>query len=341
MIHVAEPDAERMKRTLWRQPVDRVPNYEVLICQRNARYLLGREDAPASWWMEPADHVQLMKKIGQDVMVVPVVDWTLQSEEPHIGRAHEGALVDRAALRRAHLYTHPEHIQPAVDRIHRHLEAAADTRIGICAGLGALIFDRSLYALGFENFMTKILDERSFVEEVLEIYTQYCVDLVRAISKFPITMIHAGDDVAHKTGLFVHPQLFRELWFNRMKRIVAPALERGIPFLFHSDGCLRDILPLLPQLGITGVNPIEPYSNDIYEIKALYGDRLVLIGNIDISLLAFGSTDEVRSHVREHIKRLMPGGGYILSSSHSITDDVQPENFLAMLHAGWEYGLYK
>ena len=37
---------------------------------------------------------------------------------------------------------------------------------------------------------------------------------------------------------------------------------------------------------------------------------------------------------------LKTGGKYILASSHSITNDIPPENFDAMLQALWDHGRY-
>ena len=53
-----------------------------------------------------------------------------------------------------------------------------------------------------------------------------------------------------------------------------------------------------------------------------------------------GTPEEVRQDTRIHIEALGPGGGYIVGSSHSVTDDVPPENFQAMIEATWEFGRY-
>ena len=43
---------------------------------------------------------------------------------------------------------------------------------------------------------------------------------------------------------------------------------------------------------------------DTYDMKARYGDRLTLSGNIDIAgPLAFGTPEEVREEVRQHMER--------------------------------------
>jgi uroporphyrinogen decarboxylase len=38
---------------------------------------------------------------------------------------------------------------------------------------------------------------------------------------------------------------------------------------------------------------------------------------------------------------LGPGGGYLVSSVHTVMDDVPPENILAMVDAVFEFGRYQ
>ena len=57
-------------------------------------------------------------------------------------------------------------------------------------------------------------------------------------------------------------------------------------------------------------------------------------------MFAFGTPQDVAEDVRAHIQALATGGAYILTSSHSVTNDVPYENFLAMIAAGHRYGQY-
>jgi uroporphyrinogen decarboxylase len=80
---------------------------------------------------------------------------------------------------------------------------------------------------------------------------------------------------------------------------------------------------------------------DISEVKARYGDRIALKGNVDCArTLTFGSVRDVIEETKEVIRKAAPGGGFILSSGNSIHSSVQPGNYLAMLHALRMYGRY-
>jgi uroporphyrinogen-III decarboxylase len=104
------------------------------------------------------------------------------------------------------------------------------------------------------------------------------------------------------------------------------------------DDVMDDIVM---EMGIDVINPIEPYSMDIFDIKEKYGKSLTISGNIDIAgPLAFGTPEEAKEEVRYKMERLKKGGRYILSTNRSIMDDIPPENYRAMLDAGLEYGVY-
>jgi 5-methyltetrahydrofolate--homocysteine methyltransferase len=102
-----------------------------------------------------------------------------------------------------------------------------------------------------------------------------------------------------------------------------------------------ELVPMLLEVGIDCVQPMDPYGVDYREMKKKFGSRVCLAGNIDIEFpLAHGSPADVDKDVKEHLEALMPGGGYVCGSSHSIVNYIPHENFIAMLNAIHRYGVY-
>jgi uroporphyrinogen decarboxylase len=97
----------------------------------------------------------------------------------------------------------------------------------------------------------------------------------------------------------------------------------------------------LIEIGIDGINPMDPSGIDYRDYKKRFGDRITLFGNIDIEWpLAHGSPMEVERDVIEHMDVLKSGGRYIAGSSHSITNYVPWQNFVAMINSIHTYGVY-
>ncbi len=138
------------------------------------------------------------------------------------------------------------------------------------------------------------------------------------------------------------PQHFQELFLPGIRALVGRVKESGAYFIKHTDGDIMSLIDMFIETGIDCIDPIDPLAGmNIVEVKARYGSKVALKGNIDCAqTLCFRSREEVVQEVRECISKVSPGGGHIISSSNSIHSGVRPENYEAMLEAIREYGTY-
>jgi uroporphyrinogen decarboxylase len=79
---------------------------------------------------------------------------------------------------------------------------------------------------------------------------------------------------------------------------------------------------------------------DIRAMKREYGDRICLLGNVDLNILGLGTPEDVEQEVRELIRDVGPGGGYIVTSGNSLAGYLRPENVLALSNSVSKYGHY-
>jgi uroporphyrinogen decarboxylase len=70
------------------------------------------------------------------------------------------------------------------------------------------------------------------------------------------------------------------------------------------------------------------------------GDRICLLGNVDLNILGRGTPEETDREVCELIRDLAPGSGYIVTSGNSLAEYLKPECVLAMSEAVRKYGRY-
>ncbi len=214
------------------------------------------------------------------------------------------------------------------EQLKRLCEATKKTNIGcFCYTHGPL--DPLYLCADLEKFWLLTMDDPNFLYEVGDyILEEYKIPTVKKIIDCGVDFLHIGDDLAFKSGLMVKPDFFFEYYPERLSRLIAPAKKAGVPVTFHSDGKVDMVVDMLIEKGISGLNPIEPYSNDINEFARRWGDKISLIGNVELALT---SPQKVASTVSEHIRNL--GQRYIPSSSHSVTNDVKPEIYAAFLQA--------
>jgi len=191
----------------------------------------------------------------------------------------------------------------------------------------------TLSSMGTEGFSYALQDNPALIEKVLDAYTDFSAELVKHLSKLGFTFLWAFDDIAYNTGPMFSPSVFREMFLPRMKKV---ANNIKVPWVYHSDGNLTPLLDDLLTLGMNGLHPIQPDVMDIVKLKRDYGNRICLLGNIDVSLLAKGTPEEVEKEVKNKIES-MGRKGYIITSSNSIPNYCKPENVLAMIKAVHKY----
>ncbi|TKJ44797.1 hypothetical protein CEE35_06520 [Candidatus Aerophobetes bacterium Ae_b3b] len=193
----------------------------------------------------------------------------------------------------------------------------------------------ALLSMGIEGFSYVLQDNPALIEKVLDIYTDWSAELVKHLSKLGFAFLWAFDDIAYNSGPMFSPSVFREIFLPQMKKV---ANGIRIPWVYHSDGNLTPLLDDLLTLEMNGLHPIQPDVMDIVELKKDYGNKICLLGNIDVGLLAKGIPEEVEKEVKEKIETLAADGGYILTSGNSIPSYCKPENVIAVIRAVHKYG---
>lgn len=196
--------------------------------------------------------------------------------------------------------------------------------------------------MGAEVFFDALENNPELVEAIFEKIGRIQFETFLRVIEHPcVGAVLNPDDIAHNTGLLVNPKHLKRYlfpWYQKMGNICR---QKGLGFIFHSDGDCSEVMDDLIACGFHAFNPIQPNSMDIVEVKQQWGDKLCLIGNINLdSTLTLGTPDDVRAEVYERIRTIGPGGGYMVASSNSVTDYVPLANMKAMFEATFEFGKY-
>jgi uroporphyrinogen decarboxylase len=153
-----------------------------------------------------------------------------------------------------------------------------------------------------------------------------------------IDVVLFGDDLGMQTGPLISPAMYREFFKPRHRQLWSRAKELAeVKVMLHSCGGIRELLPDLIEAGLDAVNPVQTScaGMDPAELKREFGADLVLWGGgCDTQeVLPYGAPEEVRRHVRERVRLLNPGGGFVFQQVHNILANVPVENVVAMLEA--------
>ena len=151
-----------------------------------------------------------------------------------------------------------------------------------------------------------------------------------------------ADDWGMTKSLLISPEYLRQFFFQPYKRLVDAVKELGYPVIMHNDGNIWEVLDDISGMGVDAYHPVEKAATmDLGVIKAKYKGILCPIGNIDNKkVLVSGTIDDVREETMRCLRDGSEGGGYIISSDHSLHDDMPVENITTYIDTVMKYGKY-
>ena len=187
---------------------------------------------------------------------------------------------------------------------------------------------------GYADFCYRLYDEPEAVEETAEHALLTGIAGLSIMRDHGIDVVVNACDVADNHGIFFSPPQLARFWTPYLIRWAAAVRERGMLSILHSDGNLTDILEMLAESGLHGLQAIDPTAGmHLAQVKARVGNRLTLCGNIDCGLLITGSPEQVYAETLRTMREGKDGGRFILGASNAVQQEVPLPNFFAMQQA--------
>jgi uroporphyrinogen decarboxylase len=341
------PDFERLRTVFLRRgEPDRVPNIELHVDWQVKQAFLGRpirtvQDDVDFWYTAGYDYIYLRANYEYRM----VGDGHAKQDHIYAGdmqvskwEGDETSLVSSWAEYDAYPWPDPATID------YSNLAACARSLhpgMKIISGIGG-IFTRVWRIMGFETFCYALVDHPDLVGALFKRVGETQLHVFEHIAGMDgIGAMWNGDDLAYTSGTMVPPDVFRRYVFPYYKAMGDICRAKGLPYILHTDGNLWQVLDDIVGCGFNALHPIEPKAMDSREVKATYGDRLAVLGNIEIGeTLTMGTPADVEAEVRQRIRTLAPGGGYAVGSSNTVAHYVPLENFKAMVRATRAHGRY-
>ncbi|MBA7483626.1 hypothetical protein ES707_19143 [subsurface metagenome] len=208
----------------------------------------------------------------------------------------------------------------------------------------------------FTSFLGSVR-EGGMVETIYDLcdHEDYCRELHRRYVEYVIRQTEFVLEKTRAQAIFAYsgysgPPIVSPDMYRRWDKPVLEAIgkicrEKDVPLHLHQHGHLLSIIEDIIDAGINVVCPLLPPPQgdvaDLGEVKKLYGDKIVLKGNVDpIKVLLNGTPGDVEREVRNCISAAARGGGFILGTADSTVAGTPFENIHAFARAGKKYGKY-
>ncbi len=209
----------------------------------------------------------------------------------------------------------------------------------VCSSKGTFGLAMNIF-FGHENMAYLMFDEPELIKAAIEQAGKIIVDFYKKlIGLRGLFAFWQPDDMGFKTGTLVSPDFLRKNTLPWHKKVAQLAHDHDLLYILHCCGNIERIMDdLVDDVKIDAKHSYEEEAMPVTDFKTTYGDRLGILGGVDVDRLARLREYQLREYIRDILATCMPGGGYCLGSGNTVTNYVPLRNYEIMLEEGWNWG---
>jgi uroporphyrinogen decarboxylase len=197
------------------------------------------------------------------------------------------------------------------------------------------LFEWTTWLMGMVPFSYALADQPDLVDAIIAKVSDIIYAVIEDMMDEPnIGGMFLGDDMGFATGTFVSPAMLRRKFFPHLKRVADLIHAADKVFVLHSCGNIYAVMDDLIAAGIDAKNSFEDKIMPVEQVYERWGERVALIGGVDMNLLASGDEAQVRARTRQILDVCGPRGHYVLGTGNSVANYLPLQNYFAMLDEG-------
>lgn len=180
---------------------------------------------------------------------------------------------------------------------------------------------------GIENHLLYLA---MYPDELGELYArqaEWTIGFVDRCIEAGADMIHISDDWGAQADLMFNPDLWWEIIYPNMKKVVDHVHSKGVFASLHSDGCVNKVLDGIEKIGFDLIHPWQEsagMSYDVYLEK--YQDKFAILGGICIqTALGLLPQDQLEAEIRR-VFGLLKGKRWVCCTTHFVQDHCSMED---------------
>lgn len=200
-----------------------------------------------------------------------------------------------------------------------------------------------LTTLGFERSLSAMASEPELINEIMEDYTNFILKMLDISWERGIRYdaLFLFSDLCYKNGMLFSPRTYREHFMKYHIAIKKYCTEHNMFLILHCDGNIKELIPLLIEVGFDCIQPLEARAgNDVRILIEEYKDNIAFFGNINMDVLSRGDKREIEEEVLTKIEAGKKYGKYIFHSDHSVPPTVSFESYIFACETAKKYGVY-
>jgi len=196
------------------------------------------------------------------------------------------------------------------------------------------LFERSWTLRGFEQALMDSAAEPEFYDALIESIAIHQMRIIERLLELPVDAIMFSDDWGYQEGVILGPEAWRRYMKPRLKRMYRLTHEGGKLAISHCCGSVADIMEDIVEIGLDGLESVQPEAMDPYELKNRYGRDICFWGGLGSqSVIQFGSPADIRAEVQRLCREMGCGGGYILAPAKALQPGTPVQNAAAVVES--------
>ena len=213
----------------------------------------------------------------------------------------------------------------------------------ILGTLEITLFQRLQFLRGADTILKDLYVEREKAEELADKVTDVYLGLIEMWHSMGADGVIAYDDFGIQEGLWFRPQLWREFFKPRYKRMIKKAHDHHMHFFLHSCGHIYEIIGDLIECGLDVLQLDQPSLLGIDRLGKDFGGKICFFCVVDIQkTLQTGTKAEIEEEAKHMIETLGSFDGGFMGRAYTDPEaiDLKPEKVDAMCQAFRKYGQY-
>jgi len=194
-------------------------------------------------------------------------------------------------------------------------------------------------AVGYENYLMAHMLYPEAVERLFAFNAEegrkkneVIAETIRKHNLIPL--IYSGEDICDNSGPLCRPELLRDLYFPHLKRALAPLIEAGVHWMWHTDG---NITPILDDLLACGIDGFQGFEEDkgmdlggLLKRTCRNGKPPFICGSVSVTTTMYQGPTAIAADKARMQRIFDERGGVILGSSSTVMADTPVENVLEL-----------
>jgi uroporphyrinogen decarboxylase len=203
-------------------------------------------------------------------------------------------------------------------------------------------WDEALHLRGMNDLLFDVYDRPEWVQELLEILTDYSVRILAHICR--TTGLHS---VMHNDSFIgiMSAEMYDQFVADNDRRMIDVVKKHGVIADFHNCGKTDHLLERMAAAEPDSIETLTPPAAsgggdiELVDAKRRVGDKVALMGGFNERVLVGDDREAVRQEVIRCLEAAKEGGGYVLYAAGQIME-AKRENFAVLADTLAEHGTY-